>query len=134
MKTIQEQKVFQFSSLFVAAILVGIATFLTLSDHFDLEGILFGISSLIFLVFIYRFNKKIIKLNGFLSSYATTFVSYTFLVVIHSIVYSVYKENYFLDLFFIGMGVYLAYGYFFNIGISLIVYILYKAILYFKPE
>lgn len=133
MKTIQEQKVFQFSSLFVAASLVSFATLSTLSNHFDKAGVLFGVSSMIFLVFIYWLNGKFKNLNGFLSSYTSTYVSYTFLVVLHLIIYSIYNQDFFLENFYIGMG-FLVYGYFFNIAISLVVYLLYKTILYFKQQ
>lgn len=133
MKTIQEQNVFQFSSLFVAACLIFIGVFIDEVD-FNLETsqILFLISSSVFLMFIYWFNNKIKNLNGFLSSYATTFLSYTFLVVLHTLVYMVYDHSLSFISYFGIVGVFLAYGYVLNLGISLVVYLLYKVLLFFK--
>lgn len=134
MKTILEQKVFNFSSLFVAACLVVPATVSQFLDDNILEGVLFGASSLLFLFFICRLNLRMHKINGFLSSFITTYAGYTFLVIFFALVYIPFDLPLnFVDHFGLA-AICLIYGYVLNLGISLIVYLLYKAIMLFKNQ
>ncbi|MGB0886068.1 MAG: hypothetical protein ACPGR5_06555, partial [Chitinophagales bacterium] len=115
MKTIQEQNVFQFSSLFVAGCIVTITIIGNFIDNAEIKGlIIFGFISLAFLFFIHCLNNNIKRFNGFQSSYITTFISYTFLVVISGLIYMMYNQEPEKSSILLLMGVFLVYGYFFN--------------------
>ena len=132
MKTIIEQKVFNFSSVFLAACLVVPATISQFLDDNLIDGFLFGTCSIAFLFFIYWLNLKLQKLNGLLSAFIITYASYTFLVSVFTIAYIPFDLPLNFNSHFRIAAISLVYGYVLNIGISIIVYILYKVIMLYK--
>lgn len=131
MKTILEQKAFNFSSLFVAACLVvPLSVAIVLDDL--IPGIIFSTSAILFLFFICRFNLRIHHFNSFVSSYMATYLGYTFLVLLQVAMYLMFEGDFSIEEYFGTVGIYLMYGYVLCFAISLIVYLLYKAIIFYK--
>ena len=130
MKNVKNLSVFNTVTIAVSSLLVGWASISMFFEGKNLEAISFAICSVLFILFIYWFNGKTQEVKPLASSFLTTYVSYTFLVVIASFTNVVFVEaSYsFTDFWQLG-ALFLIYGYVFNIVISLVVYLLYRVIM-----